>query len=95
MLPFSVAEDLDAYFGLNRTTVLSQRDVPFMTRGVVPLLVNSGIQAITVGTNDACFPPQVWVIFSRRYYSVEIDSLKSKHAFKRSESPTSRALSLE
>lgn len=58
----TIAEDLNAhYFGKgNRTTItLSQRDVPGMTRSVIPLLARHGIQALSVGVNGATSPPAV------------------------------------
>ena len=42
-----------------QTIALSQRDVPFMTRGVIPLLTKNGVQGITVGSNPFIYPPQV------------------------------------
>lgn len=44
-------------FSKNRTITMSQRDVPGMTRSVIPLLRESGVQAITVGVNGATAPP--------------------------------------
>ena len=38
---------------------LSQRDVPGMTRGVIPLLAKRGIKAVSVGMNGVCPPPNV------------------------------------
>lgn len=42
---------LDDAFGLPRKAVLSQRDVPGMTRGVVPLLNAANVTGVTVGVN--------------------------------------------
>eukprot|EP01084_Bolivina_argentea_P099980 179630_1 len=58
----------DLYNELNITTrpssiVLSQRDVPGMTRGVIPYLLKHGIRAISVGVNGASAPPDVPDIF--------------------------------
>eukprot|EP00048_Salpingoeca_helianthica_P000142 m.39581 g.39581 ORF g.39581 m.39581 type:complete len:846 (-) comp10164_c0_seq1:126-2663(-) len=39
--------------------VLSQKDVPGMTRGAVPLLAAAGIKAIHIGVNDFSTPPAV------------------------------------
>ena len=53
----SIAADLNAkYFGAdNRTTItLSQRDVPGMTRSVIPLLVKHGVQVRMSGLRCTC-----------------------------------------
>jgi hypothetical protein len=50
---------LSQQFGLPPSVILSQRDVPGMTRGVVPLLSNNGVAAITVGVNDYTCAPDV------------------------------------
>ena len=42
---------LDSRLGLKPATVLSQRDVPGMTRGVIPVLVGRGVKALSVGAN--------------------------------------------
>ena len=34
----------------------SQRDVPGMTRGAIPLLAKHGVKAVTIGENDAASP---------------------------------------
>ena len=41
------------------TQTLSQRDVPGMTRGVIPLLVAVNASAISIGVNGASCPPNV------------------------------------
>lgn len=38
-----MAHDLNIQFNMNKTTVMSQRDVPGLTRGVIPILQNSNI----------------------------------------------------
>lgn len=55
----SMAHQLDDYFGLPHKITMSQRDVPGMTRAVVPLLQSAGIEGITVGVNTASAPPAV------------------------------------
>eukprot|EP01050_Picozoa_sp_SAG11_P004239 SAG11_NODE_265_length_11509_cov_26.341455_4_plen_146_part_00 len=42
---------LDDRLGRNRSAVLSQRDVPGLTRGVIPLLHGRGVRALSVGAN--------------------------------------------
>lgn len=46
-----LAKELSQQFGLPQVRTMSQRDVPGMTRGAVPLLAKHGIQAVTVGVN--------------------------------------------
>lgn len=54
---------LDEKFSLKRKTTLSQRDVPGMTRGVIPILAKHGVNAISIGVNGGCAPPAVPKIF--------------------------------
>ena len=42
-----------------RPVAMSQRDVPGLTRSVIPIMKKEGVQAITVGVNTACMPPAV------------------------------------
>ena len=55
----NVSHSLDDAFGLPHKTVLSQRDVPGMTRGVVPLLAERNVTGITVGENGGFCAPNV------------------------------------
>ncbi|MEW5309692.1 MAG: hypothetical protein WDW38_001558 [Sanguina aurantia] len=55
----SMAHDLDARFGLPKKTMMSQRDVPGLTRAAVPLLSKMGVRVLTVGVNYATSPPAV------------------------------------
>lgn len=50
---------LDQKFGLPRKATLSQRDVPGITRAVIPLLANAGVTAISIGANDGSTPPDL------------------------------------
>ena len=50
---------LDDRFGLPRKQTLSQRDVPGMTRSLIPILKRAGVTAISVGANDGSTPPNV------------------------------------
>lgn len=54
-----LTHSLDARFGLPPKATLSQRDVPGMTRAVVPALAAAGVRAITVGVNPWSTPPAV------------------------------------
>ena len=60
---FQLTHQLDKLFGRNSTITMSQRDVPGMTRSVIPLLVSNGVQAITVGVNTVSMPPAVPSVF--------------------------------
>ena len=50
---------LDDRFGLPRKATMSQRDVPGMTRAVVPALAAAGVAALSVGVNPWSTPPTV------------------------------------
>lgn len=50
---------LDDATGQRRKTVLSQRDVPGMTRAVLTTLLGEGVRGVTVGVNGASTPPTV------------------------------------
>ena len=60
---FQVTHRLDKLFGRNATITMSQRDVPGITRSVIPLMVANGVQAITVGVNTVSMPPAVPSVF--------------------------------
>jgi hypothetical protein len=53
----------DDYYGHAHRMTLSQRDVPGLTRSVIPLLRRYGVRALTVGENGACAPVNVPPIF--------------------------------
>lgn len=61
LLAFGVnmTNELDDAFGVRRKTVLSQRDVPGMSRAGIPVLKAAGVRAVTVGVNGASTPPSV------------------------------------
>eukprot|EP00054_Salpingoeca_dolichothecata_P017102 m.101784 g.101784 ORF g.101784 m.101784 type:complete len:854 (-) comp22306_c0_seq1:77-2638(-) len=59
----ALAADLDKLFGLPLKQTLSQRDVPGMTRGVVPLLVKNNASAISIGVNGGSCPSLVPKLF--------------------------------
>lgn len=48
---------LDRRFGQPNKTVLSQRDVPGMTRSVLLGLARKGVAAVSIGANDGSTPP--------------------------------------
>eukprot|EP00041_Stephanoeca_diplocostata_P034203 m.1150901 g.1150901 ORF g.1150901 m.1150901 type:complete len:780 (+) comp24479_c0_seq2:116-2455(+) len=55
--------ELDDRFKMPRKKLLSQRDVPGMTRALVPILSNAGVNAISIGANDGSTPPSVPNVF--------------------------------
>ncbi|ESO95330.1 hypothetical protein LOTGIDRAFT_160458 [Lottia gigantea] len=66
MVNFSLklSEDMDARMDIKRRhRVLSQRDVPGMTRALIPIFNNHGIEGVTVGVNSVSSPPAVPKIF--------------------------------
>ena len=54
-----LTHDLDAMFDQPKKMTLSQRDVPGMSRSLVPLLNASGVRAISIGANGGSTPPEV------------------------------------
>jgi hypothetical protein len=59
----SIAHDLDKQFGLPKKNTLSQRDVPGITRALIPRLVAAGVKAISMGVNGASAPPDCGKVF--------------------------------
>jgi hypothetical protein len=55
----NVTHSLDDRFGLPRKAVMSQRDVPGLTRGAVLHLADLGIGMISIGVNAATSPPSL------------------------------------
>jgi hypothetical protein len=53
----------DAHFGHAKRQTLSQRDVPGLTRAIIPMLSKAGVRAISVGENNAQAPLFVPPIF--------------------------------
>lgn len=72
-----LSQDLADFYGVKRPTVLSQRDVPGMTRSLIPVLKKYGIkvclgegtlagdlgQGVSVGVNSGTLPPSVPRVF--------------------------------
>lgn len=54
-----LSHGLDQRFGLVDKTVMSQRDVPGLTRAAIPILAYAGVKAISVGVNSGSAPPAV------------------------------------
>jgi hypothetical protein len=56
---FNLTHALDAQLGVRRKTVLSQRDVPGMTRGVLAPFAAAGLRGLSVGVNEGSTAPTV------------------------------------
>lgn len=54
-----LGRELDQRFGLPLKKVMSQRDVPGLTRAAIPILADAGITALSVGVNSGSAPPAV------------------------------------
>ena len=54
---FQLARDLADEIGISRPTTASLRDVPGTTRSLIPILVNNGITALSVGVNNGSPAP--------------------------------------
>jgi hypothetical protein len=55
---------LDDLFKVPHKTVISQRDVPGVTRAVIPLMKKAGVLAFSEGVNGQVQPPSVPNIFN-------------------------------
>ena len=58
-LGLAPAKALAERFGVEAPAVLSQRDVPGLTRAIVPLLAAAGVTGISIGANDGSPAPLV------------------------------------
>ena len=67
-----VTHRLDDRLALPRRRVVSQRDVPGLPRAAVPVMVQAGVSAISVGANGGVLPPNVPPAFLWR--DGEVDS---------------------
>ncbi len=48
------------FFGsVNRKKVMSQRDVPGLTKAAIPVMLQNGVVALSLGTNGATAPANV------------------------------------
>eukprot|EP00760_Papus_ankaliazontas_P015280 PhM_4_TR16443/c0_g1_i1/m.69357 len=81
----SIAKKLDMEFGFVSTDkqkrVLSQRDVPGMTRGVIPILAANNISAISVGSNPFTCPAHVPKVFWWRDVASGTEVLALHHPY--------------
>jgi hypothetical protein len=58
-----LSQELLQKYGRPAPTVLSQRDVPGVTQALVPVLSRMGVEAVSIGCNNAAQPPDVPPIF--------------------------------
>ena len=56
---FELTFALDKAFNKTNKTTLSQRDVPGMTRALMPILNRRGVTAVSIGANDGSTPPDL------------------------------------
>ena len=65
MLEFGLKLSYDVSIERNATIskILSQRDVPGLTRSMIPILLRNNITAVSIGVNDGSAPPAVPKIF--------------------------------
>ncbi|EGD78368.1 hypothetical protein PTSG_09435 [Salpingoeca rosetta] len=70
-----LARDLN----ISAPTVMTQRDVPGATRGMIPLLASAGVRGFSVGVNTASLPPAVPRVFVWRDEASNTDVLASLH----------------
>ncbi|MFP5288162.1 MAG: hypothetical protein ACLGI9_20675, partial [Thermoanaerobaculia bacterium] len=59
----SLSKDLAKYHGGTTTLTASNRDVPGMTQGVIPLLRQAGIRALSIGSNGEVVAPATPPVF--------------------------------
>lgn len=81
MPPCQLGQDIAAELGIPAPITMSQRDVPGATRGMIPLLVEMGIQAYSGGVNGASLPPHVPQAFVWRDEESGTDILGMVHPF--------------
>eukprot|EP01084_Bolivina_argentea_P142466 250270_1 len=65
MLKFGLqlSQDLSTSLHAPTSSIISQRDVPGMTRSMIPILIDNNITAISIGVNTGSSPPAVPNIF--------------------------------
>lgn len=61
-----MTHDLADKYNIPRPRTISQRDVPGSTIAIIPLLIQHGVYAFSIGANPAAQPPQVPTAFTWR-----------------------------
>eukprot|EP00055_Hartaetosiga_balthica_P011906 m.55775 g.55775 ORF g.55775 m.55775 type:complete len:723 (+) comp7771_c0_seq1:40-2208(+) len=74
-----LGKDLASMLNISAPTVMSQRDVPGATIGMVPLLSRNGIVGFSVGVNTASLPPAAPRVFVWRHQETDTEILASIH----------------
>jgi hypothetical protein len=87
------AQKLAAMFNVPPPKVLSQRDVPGLTRAVVPLLAKRGILGVSVGSNDGSPAPMVPSTFDCYHGHQQVRTLYVRRAYDRFSQNTNHELS--
>jgi len=72
---------LDDHYGHARRKTLSLRDVPGLTRAVIPLLHRNNVTGVSVGQNSQCAPANVPPIFRWVDNATNTDVIALFHAF--------------
>eukprot|EP01006_Ploeotia_vitrea_P051969 TRINITY_DN67625_c6_g1_i1.p1 TRINITY_DN67625_c6_g1~~TRINITY_DN67625_c6_g1_i1.p1 ORF type:complete len:752 (-),score=89.33 TRINITY_DN67625_c6_g1_i1:2-2257(-) len=74
-----IAKEVALHYGVKPPTVMSQRDVPGMTVGVIPHLIKNGIKAVTIGCNGGATPPKVPKMFIWKHPNLKDEMLTLVH----------------
>lgn len=64
-----LSKDYSNKYGAQISNTLSQRDVPMLTKSMIPILLNNNISAISIGVNGGSAPAAVPSIFKWQYDS--------------------------
>ncbi|EDQ86449.1 uncharacterized protein MONBRDRAFT_33848 [Monosiga brevicollis MX1] len=83
MLTFAIrmTHDLDDRFNVSHKTVYSQRDVPGMTRSLIPVFAANGLKGVSEGSNSRVFPVNVPPAFLWRDVATETEIIALWHAY--------------
>ena len=69
------------FYGKNKTLTMSDRDVIYVTRSTVPMLVRNGIKGLTIGSNGANYPPQVPKLHLWRDLATDTEVVVAYHPY--------------
>ena len=76
---FQMTHQLDDRLNRPRTVTMSQRDVPGLTRAMIPIMARQGVSALTVGVNGGSMPPAVPAAFVWRDNASDTEILAMWH----------------
>ena len=68
----NLTHTIDDLFGLPHKKTLSQRDVPGMPRAVIPILVDNGVNAISIGCNGAVVRKDLIIFVSLSLHQISL-----------------------